>query len=126
MQTIQTPDAPPPAGHYSQAMAHNGTIYISGQMPVDPRRPEAPLGTVEEQTEQVLRNIAEILAEAGSGLDRLLQVTVFLSDVSLWDRMNTAYARVMGDHRPARVIVPTSELRRDAQIAMSAIAAGPA
>lgn len=125
MQTIATPDAAQPAGHYSQAIVHNGTIYISGQMPADPLQPGAPLGTVEEQTEQVLANLREILTAAGSGLDCLLQVTVFLSDVSLWERMNATYARVMGEHRPARVIVPTSELRRDAQVAMSAIAAGP-
>ncbi|MCC6475174.1 MAG: RidA family protein, partial [Burkholderiales bacterium] len=66
MRTVFTEHAPAPAGHYSQAVVHNGTVYIAGQLPIDPATGEKKLGPVEEQTEQVLANLAAILKAAGS------------------------------------------------------------
>ncbi len=123
MKTIHTPNAPAPAGHYAQAIVHGGLVYVSGQLPIDPARPEHRLGPIEEQTEQALRNVSEILKAAGSGLDQVVQMTVYVSDIGLWGRVNAAYTRVMGDHRPARAVVPTRDLHYGYQIEIQAIAA---
>jgi 2-iminobutanoate/2-iminopropanoate deaminase len=123
MKEILTKDAPSPAGHYSQAIEHNNLIYISGQLPINPRSKEKHAGTIEEQTKQVLANLEAILIEANSGKDHVLKVTVYISDISLWDRVNSVYSSFFGDHRPARVIVPTNKLHFDFQIEIEAVAA---
>jgi 2-iminobutanoate/2-iminopropanoate deaminase len=124
MQSIATPEAPRPAGHYSQAVTHGGLVFVAGQLPLDPVS-GTPVGTgdVEVQTEQVLRNVEAVLRAAGSGLDRLLSVTLYLTDRGFWGQVNQVYARVLGDHRPARAIVPVPELRPGCLIEMQAIAA---
>lgn len=123
MKLVHTPSAPSPAGHYSQAVVHNGTVYVSGQLPIDPETGEKRLGPIEEQTEQVLKNLAAILEAAGSGLDRVLKVTIYVSDISLWGGVNTVYAGFFGDHKPARAVVPTRELHHGFLIEVEAIAA---
>jgi len=123
MKTIETPHAPRPAGHYSQAVVHGGIVFVAGQLPIDPASPGRPAGDVEEQTERALRNVAAILDAAGSGLDRLLSVTVYVADVALWPRVNAAYARVLGPHRPARAVVPVKELHHGALVEVQAVAA---
>lgn len=128
MHSVTTPNAPAPAGHYSQAIVHAGLVYVAGQLPVVPGQSVHVAGTIEEQTEQVLRNIAAILGAAGSSLASVLQMTVYVSDLALWGRVNATYARVMGDHRPARAVVPVKDLHYGYQIEVQAIAAveGPA
>lgn len=123
METILTAKAPRPAGHYSQAIVHQGLVFVAGQLPIDPLTGEKMLGSVQEQTEQVLRNLAAILEAAGSGLERVLKVTVYLSDLSRWDEVNQTYARWFGEHKPARAVVPTRELHYGFQIELEAIAA---
>lgn len=123
MKLIQTHRAPTPAGHYSQAVVHNGTIYVAGQLPIDPETGEKVLGSIEEQTEQVLKNVAAILEAAGSGLDRVLKVTIYVSDIALWGGVNAVYAKFFGDHRPARAVVPTRELHHGFLIEADAVAA---
>ena len=123
IKTVQTPGAPVPAGHYSQAVVHNGLVYVAGQLSIDPKTGEGLAGSVEEQTERALRNVAAILEAAGSGLDRVLKVTIYVSDVSLWGAVNETYARVMGGHRPARAVVPAGDLRHGLLVEIEAIAA---
>jgi 2-iminobutanoate/2-iminopropanoate deaminase len=123
MYEISTPNAPVPAGHYAQALVHQGIVYVSGQLPIDPQTGERCLGSIEEQAEQALRNVAAILQAAGSSLDRVLKTTVYVSDIALWDRVNAVYARVFGAHRPARAVVPTRDLHYGFQIEIEAIAA---
>ncbi len=123
IKKIQTPNAPAPAGHYSQAIVHNGLIYVAGQVAIDPQTGERKIGSIEEQTEQALKNVGEILKAAGSDLSRVLKMTVYVSDISLWGRVNAVYARVMGDHRPARAVIPIKELANGLQIEIEAIAA---
>jgi 2-iminobutanoate/2-iminopropanoate deaminase len=123
MRPIQTTDAPVPAGHYSQAISHGGLVYVAGQLPIDPTSSEHVVGSIEEQTERVLRNIEAILEAAGSGLGRVLQMTLYVSDMTLWGRVNATYARVMGEHRPARAVVPVGALHYGYQIEVQAIAA---
>ncbi len=123
IKPVLTANAPAPAGHYSQAVVHNGLIYISGQLAINPQTGEKILGPIEEQTEQVLVNIAAILRAAGSDLSRVLKMTIYISDMSLWGRVNEVYARVMGEARPARAIVPVKELHYGFLIEIEAIAA---
>jgi 2-iminobutanoate/2-iminopropanoate deaminase len=123
IRTVKTPGAPAPAGHYSQAVVHSGLVYVAGQLSIDPQTGERRAGTIEEQTEQALSNISEVLKAAGSGLDRILKVTIYISDVSLWGAVNEVYARVMGGHRPARAVVPVGDLRHGLLVEIDAIAA---
>jgi 2-iminobutanoate/2-iminopropanoate deaminase len=123
MIEVSTPNAPQPAGHYAQAIVHDGLVYVSGQLPVDPATGEKRLGSIEEQATQALRNVAAILEAAGSGLDHVLKTTVYVSDIALWGRVNAVYAAVFGDHRPARAVVPTRELHYGFQVEIEAVAA---
>ena len=123
MEAILTADAPSPAGHYSQAVVHEGVVYVSGQLPIDPHTSEKRVGSIEEQTEQALKNVSKILEAAGSGLDHVLKVTVYVSDIALWDRVNAVYATFFGGHRPARAVVPTRDLHFGFQIEIGAVAA---
>ena len=126
MRPIQTPDAPAPAGHYSQAVVHGGLVFVAGQLPIDPTSADRTVGSIEEQTERVLRNVEVILEAAGSGLDRVLQMTIYVSDLSHWGAVNATYARIMGDHRPARAVVPVGELHYGYGIEVQAVAAAGA
>ena len=123
MRIIETPNAPRPAGHYSQAIVHDGLVFVAGQLPLDPQTTEKRVGTFEEQTEQTLKNIAEILKAAGSDLSHVLKTTVYISDISLWGRVDAVYAKAFGEHRPARTVVPVKELHFGYQIEIEAIAA---
>jgi len=108
MIEISTPDAPQPAGHYTQAIVHGDLVYVSG---------------IEEQTDQAIRNLAGILNAANSGLNQVVKTTVYISDIELWGRVNAVYSRLFGEHRPARAVVPTRELHFGCQIEIDAIAA---
>lgn len=123
MQIIETPSAPIPGGHYSQAIVHNGFAFVAGQLPMVPGATTHVAGTIEEQTEQVLRNVEAVLKAAGSSLDQVVQMTIYVSDMALWGRVNVAYAKVMGGHRPARAVVPVNDLHFGYQIEVQAIGA---
>ena len=122
MNKILTPAAPQPAGHYSQAIIHNKVIYVSGQLPIDPLSREKTIEPIEEQASQALNNLKAIIEASGSDLDHILKTTVYISDINLWDRVNTVYANFFGNHKPARSIVPTRELHFGFQIEIDAIA----
>lgn len=123
MQVVLTDAAPLPAGHYSQGIVHNGVVYVAGQLPIAPGSSDRTVGSMEQQTEQTLRNVEAVLQAAGSGLHKVLQMTIYVSDISLWGEVNVAYARIMGDHKPARAVVPVKELHYGYQIEIQAIAA---
>ena len=122
MREVKTSDAPTPAGHYAQAIVHEGLVYAAGQLPIDPATGEHVAGSVEEQTEQALDNLAAVLEAAGSGLDRVLKATVYVADIGLWPRVNAVYARVFGRHRPARTVVPTNGLHHGLLVEVDAVA----
>jgi 2-iminobutanoate/2-iminopropanoate deaminase len=123
IKAIVTDKAPVPAGHYSQAIVFNGLVYVSGQVSIDPETGEKRAGTIEEQTELTLRNVGAILRAAGSDLNRVLKMTVYITDMSLWGAVNTVYSQVLGEHRPARAIIPIKALNHGFQIEVEAIAA---
>ena len=122
MNFITTDRAPIPAGHYSQAVVHNGFVFVAGQLAFVPGQSEHRPGSIGEQTEQTLRNIEAILQAAGSDLDKVVQMTIYVSDIALWSEVNAVYARVMGAHKPARAIVPVKELHHGYQIEIQAMA----
>ncbi len=123
MKSITTDEAPAAGGHYSQALVHDGLVYVSGQLPIDPASGEKITGPIEEQTERTLANLDAILRAAGSDRDHVLKVTVYVSDIAHWGSVNEVYARFFGEHRPARAIVPTRDLHFGLQIEIDAIAA---
>ena len=123
MQIISTPLAPPPAGHYSQAVVHQGTVYVAGLLPWDPQAPDGPLGDAAAQTRQVLENLRAVLSAAGSGLHRLLLVTVYVSRQDSWGEVDRVFREVLGEHRPARAVIPVAGLKRDAALEVVAVAA---
>jgi 2-iminobutanoate/2-iminopropanoate deaminase len=123
IQRISTSEAPTPAGHYSQAVVYNGLIFVSGQLSIDPKTGEKLLGSIEEQTEQALKNVAAIVTAANSDLSRILKMTVYVADINLWSAINTVYARFMGENRPARAVIPTGELHYGFLIEIEAVAA---
>lgn len=125
MKIISTPDGPTPAGHYSQAVVHGGVVYVAGQLGRHPQDPDYDPGGAAKQTRQALANVATILEAAGSGLDRVVQMTIYVSDISLWSEANEAYADVMGDHKPARVIVPVKKFTDPYVVEVVAVAALP-
>ena len=90
-------------------------------MTLDTREPFT--GAIEAQTELALRNVEAVLHAAGSDLQNVLQFTIYVSDMELWGEVNAAYARVLGDHRPARAIVPVKDLHFGTKIEIQAIAA---
>lgn len=123
MRPVSTAGAPAPAGHYSQAMVHRGTVYVAGILPINPRDTAAPLGDIEEQARRVLTSLSSILEAAGSDLEHLLQVTVYVTDLDSWGVVNQVFKDFLGKHRPARAVVPVLPLKRGAGIELMAIAA---
>jgi len=123
MIEVSTENAPKPSGHYAQAIVHNNIVYVSGQLPIDPGTAEKRIGSIEEQTEQALKNLSEILKAAGSNINQVIKTTVYVSDIELWGRVNAVYSKFFGEHRPARAVVPTRNLHFGFQIEIEAIAA---
>ena len=123
IQLIHTPTAPTPAGHYSQAVVHAGLAYVAGQLAIDPATGEHRKETLREEAGQVLTNLRAILDAAGSSMDRVLKVTVYVTDIALWGELNEVYAEHFGDHRPARAVVPVRDLHHGFRVELEAIAA---
>ena len=123
IQPILTGNAPAPGGHYSQALAHNSTVYVAGQLAIDKDGIKHSNASVEAQTEMVFQNIEAILQAAGSSLDRVLSVTIYISKIEYWGKINEVYTRIFGDHKPARAIVPVPELHFGLALEVQLIAA---
>ena len=107
---ISTPNAPAAIGPYSQAVETNGTIYISGQVPVDPATGKVVEGGITEQTEQVMKNIEAILTEAGYGFEDVVKSTCLLSDISNFAAMNAVYGSRYTENPPARAAFAVKDL----------------
>jgi 2-iminobutanoate/2-iminopropanoate deaminase len=121
-QTVATSDAPRAIGPYSQAIIAGDLVFTSGQIPTDPATGEFVAGGVAEQTEQVLRNLSEVLKAAGCGLADVVKTTVFLADMSDFAAMNEAYGRFFAENPPARSTIEAARLPRDARVEIDAIA----
>jgi 2-iminobutanoate/2-iminopropanoate deaminase len=121
---VLTESAPAPfqGAPYSQAIAANGFVFVSGQLALKPGDKELSGGSIEEQTEQVLANLRAILEAAGTGLDRLVKTTVFLQNLDDFQGMNSVYAQHVGETPPARSTVEVAKLPSGALVEIEAIA----
>jgi 2-iminobutanoate/2-iminopropanoate deaminase len=120
---ITSTEAPQPIGPYSQAVAAGGLLFVSGQIPLDPVSGAIVEGGIEQQTEQVLKNILAILKGAKMGPENVVKTTVFLSDLSDFPRMNAVYERYLGKEPPARSTIQAAGLPRGVMVEIDAIAA---
>ena len=125
MNKVQPREMAVPKGHYTPGVVANGFVFVSGQLPFDPATGVLVEGGIEVQTERTLRNVELVLKAAGSSLDRIVHMTVYIPDGDLWADVNTAYARIMGSHKPTRAIVPVSPLHYGALIEIQAVALAP-
>jgi 2-iminobutanoate/2-iminopropanoate deaminase len=122
IEPIFTKNAPPP-GHYAQAVKYGGLIFVSGQTPEEPGTGTPVHGTIEEQTRLVLSNIKAILEAAGSGLDKVLKVNVYLSDITLKPKMGETYKEFFPQNPPARIAMGVSGLDDGLDVEIDVIAA---
>lgn len=120
-KVISTPKAPAAIGPYSQAVELNGTLFVSGQLPVNPADGTMP-ESIEEQTHQSLRNIGAILEEAGMAFSDVVKTTVLLADINGFARMNAVYAEYFTDLKPARACFQVAALPKAAKIEIEAVA----
>jgi 2-iminobutanoate/2-iminopropanoate deaminase len=118
---ISTNEAPAAIGPYSQAVVHNGVIYVSGQIPLDPKTGELCTGSMTEQTTLVMNNIAAILKSAGSGLSKVIKCTLLVADLSRFDEINEAYGKFFPENPPARACYQVAALPRNAGIEIEVI-----
>lgn len=122
MQFVSPSTVSTPKGHYCPGVIHNGVVYVAGQLPINANG-EVQLKSIEEQTALCMHNIEQILLAANSSLQHILKVNVFVTDIALWAGVNAEYSRIMGSHKPARVIIPCGSLNRGCAIEIDCIAA---
>ena len=120
---VDSAEAPKPIGPYSQAVVAGGFMFVSGQIPLDPRTNELVEGGIEAQTEQVLKNLMAVLKEAKMGPENVVKTTVFLSDLKDFAKMNEVYARYLGKEPPARSTIQAAGLPRGARVEIDVVAA---
>lgn len=121
-QIIQTNQAPAPIGPYNQAVRAGQFLFISGQIALNPATQELVQGSIEEETEQVMKNLQAILTEAGAGFDHVVKTSIFLSDMSLFATFNDIYGRYFSSQFPARETVAVKGLPRQVNVEISMIA----
>jgi 2-iminobutanoate/2-iminopropanoate deaminase len=119
---IATDHGPKAIGPYSQAIRANGFVFISGQIPLDPKTQQMVEGNIAAQTERVLENLKGILEAAGSSLHHVVKTTVFLKDLNDFAAMNEVYGRYFSAQAPARATVEVSALPKGARIEIELIA----
>lgn len=123
IQTIHAAGAPPVNGHYSHAVLHGNTLYVSGQLGRGPGMSDEQAGDIGQQTRRSLEGLRTILRAGNSDFSALLKVNLYIADISLWPAVNVVYEQVIGQHRPARAVIPTSTLHFGALIEIDAVAA---
>ena len=119
---IQTPKAPKAIGPYSQAVAANGFVFCSGQIPIEPETGELVEGSIEDQTRQVMKNLGAVLEAAGSSTDDIVKATVFLQDMNDFNLMNAVYAGFFEGTYPARAAVQVARLPRGVKVEIEVVA----
>ena len=119
---IHTDNAPAAVGPYSQAIAANSVIYTSGQVPIDPATGKIEATTIEEQTEQVMKNLQYVLAQGGVSFDRVVKTTCFLSDIKDFAAFNGVYAKYFPENAPARSCVQVAALPLGAKVEVEVVA----
>jgi 2-iminobutanoate/2-iminopropanoate deaminase len=121
-RVVYTDKAPKPVGPYSQAVLVNGWLFIAGQIPLDPATGKMVEGSFEDKARRVLENIKAIVEAAGGSLRDVVKVTVYLRDISLFERFNKVYSEYFSEEPPARVVVEVSNLPKNAEVEVEAVA----
>lgn len=121
-EIISTELAPKAIGPYSQAVKHNGLVFCSGQIPLDPATGQIVEGGTEEQTVRVLENLRAVLAAAGASFETVLKTTIFVQDLNDFALINEVYGRYFPVNPPARATVQAARLPRDVKVEIEAIA----
>lgn len=121
-KAIQIPGAPAPIGPYSQAILKSGTLYVSGQIPLNPETGELVINSIEAATHQVMKNIGALLTEAGMNMDNIVKCSIFLKDLGAFSKVNEVYSCYFESSPPARETVQVSRLPMDVEIEISCIA----
>jgi 2-iminobutanoate/2-iminopropanoate deaminase len=119
---INTPDAPAAIGPYSQAILNNGTLYVSGQLPINPKTGEMAQNDIIANTKQVMDNIAAILKTAGLDFSNVVKTSIFLADMNDFAKVNEVYGSYFSADFPARETIQVARLPKDAKIEISVIA----
>ena len=114
-----------PAGHYSHTCTAGGMVYIAGQLPITADGKKLIDASFEEQVQQVFQNLDACLATVGSKRDQLVQVRVYVTNIELWPIFDQLYASWLGEHRPARAVVPLAELHYGLMLEIEAVALAP-
>ncbi|MFA7173637.1 MAG: RidA family protein [Kiritimatiellia bacterium] len=122
MKIINTPNAPQAIGPYSQGIEFNGMVFLSGQIPLNPRTMELAGSDIEAQTAQVFENIKAVLAAAELSLGNVVKTTVFLKNIGDFSGMNKVYARYFAEHKPTRSTIEVARLPKDSLIEIECIA----
>jgi 2-iminobutanoate/2-iminopropanoate deaminase len=116
----------PPGGHYSHGTVANGFVFVSGQLPITRTGEKLAQASFADQARQVLANVQAVLEACGSGVDRLVQVRVYVDSVDNWPEFNALYAQWAGAARPSRAVVPVGALHHGFKVEVEAVAvAGP-
>jgi 2-iminobutanoate/2-iminopropanoate deaminase len=121
-RVISTPNAPAAIGPYSQAIMAGNTLYLAGQIAIDPATNQVKSGTIEEETKLVLDNLKAVLEAAGMTMANVVSTTVFMTDLNEFPRMNAVYATYFPQNPPARATVQVARLPRDVKVEIAAIA----
>ncbi len=120
---IFTDKAPAPIGPYNQATLHNDTLYVSGQIALDPASGEMKMGSIEEETHQVMKNLGAVLEAAGTNFENVLKCSVFVSDMNDYARINAVYGEYFNDDTaPCRALVEVANLPKFVNVEISCIA----
>jgi 2-iminobutanoate/2-iminopropanoate deaminase len=119
---INTPNAPSPIGPYSQAVMNGNTLFVSGQIAINPSTGELDLSNIENETHQVMKNISAILTEAGMDFSNIVKTGIFLKDMNQFAQVNTIYGSYFSRDFPARETVQVSRLPKDVNVEISVIA----
>lgn len=121
-RVISTPNAPAAIGPYSQAIMAGNTLYLAGQIAIDPATNQVKSGTIEDETKLVLDNLRAVLEAAGMTMANIVSTTVFMADLNEFPRMNAVYATYFPQNPPARATVQVARLPRDVKVEIAAIA----
>jgi len=122
IETVATDRGPKAIGPYSQAIRANGFVFLSGQIPLDPKTQQVVEGDVAVQTGRVLENLKGVVEAAGSSLQHVVKTTVFLADMNDFATMNEVYSRYFTTHKPARSTVEVARLPKDVRVEIDLIA----
>lgn len=122
MKYVYTERSPKPVGPYSQGVLAGNLLFVSGQLPINPLTGELVKSDFREAAKQALNNVIEIVRASGGDIKNIVKVTVYLRDITKFSEFNEIYSGMLGDHKPARVVVAVSSIPKDADLMIEAIA----